>query len=546
MILRTIPGTNVPICQHLERAIVDPPHHRIRPMDSRISLVFLFCCFTPLACQTPDPSLIKRPNILIISLDDMNDWIEPMGGHPQAQTPNLDSFSKSSMTFRRAYTASPSCNPSRTALFSGKAPWVTGVYNNPQIWRHVVGDEKMMPEYFRDAGYWVAGAGKIYHNNMPDPRSWDAYFPDPIQHFPKYWLPVRDQATSEKRFERTDNEIREDNPQGVTFTMPPFPGMYIAFDFEPLSVSTEETGDYSSVAWVSEQLKIKHDKPFFLAAGIYRPHLPWYVPQEYYDKFPLEDIQLPQLLDSDTDDLPESGKRIAQNRYHERVTEAGLWDEAVQGYLASINFADALVGKLLADLQQSEYADNTIVVIFSDHGWQLGEKGHWRKFALWEDVLNTVLMIRVPEGIAGLPSGSFKGGVSERPVSLLDVFPTLTELAGIEAKVEISGRSLVPLLADPDREWDQPVVSVFGDGHYSVIQGDWHYIRYEDGGEELYNLTGDPHEWYNLASDEDQLKRKQFLASSIPEQRAEAIKTGPIRWADVLDGTTDLYQPAQK
>jgi len=132
---------------------VDPPPHPIRPMDSRISLVFLFCCFTPLACQAPDPSLTKRPNILIISLDDMNNWIEPMGGHPQAQTPNLESFSKSSMTFRRAYTASPSCNPSRTALFSGKAPWVTGVYNNPQIWRHVVGDEKMMPEYFRDAGY---------------------------------------------------------------------------------------------------------------------------------------------------------------------------------------------------------------------------------------------------------------------------------------------------------------------------------------------------------------------------------------------------------
>ena len=127
------------------------------------------------------------PNILVISLDDMNDWIGPMGGHPQAQTPNLDAFAREGLTFRRAYTVSPSCNPSRTAMFSGKAPWVTGLYENRQTWRHVVGDELMMPEYFREAGYWVAGAGKIYHGNMPDPRGWDDYFPSPVKHMPDYW-----------------------------------------------------------------------------------------------------------------------------------------------------------------------------------------------------------------------------------------------------------------------------------------------------------------------------------------------------------------------
>jgi len=512
-------------------------------MTSRWSPLFLLLVLSLASCGRQGPAIIERPNILIISLDDMNDWIGPMGGHPQALTPSLDSFAETALTFRRAYTASPSCNPSRTAMFSGKAPWVTGLYNNPQIWRHVVGDEKMMPEHFRDAGYFVAGAGKIYHGNMPDPRSWDAYFPDSVRHMPKYWLPIRDESNGDTRFELTDNEIREDDPKGVTFSMPPFSGMYIAFDFEPLPVSTEETGDYSSVQWISEQFKRDHEKPFFLAAGIYRPHLPWYVPQEYFDKFPLESIQLPELLASDLDDVPEAGQRVARNRYHERVIEAGLWEEAVQGYLSSINYADALVGKLLADLEASAYADNTIVVIFSDHGWQLGEKQHWRKFALWEDVLNTVLMIRVPEGIPGLPAGNYSGGASEQNVSLMDVFPTLTELAGIGPKQDISGRSIIPLLANPDAEWDYPVVSVYGDGHYSVIHGDWHYIRYKEGGEELYNLSADPHEWINLALNEDQVERKTHLASFIPTDRASVVPTGSLRWSDVLEDASILNRP---
>jgi len=510
------------------------------------SLLLLLAGFLSISCSSEAPATIEQPNILLISLDDMNNWIGPMGGHPQALTPNLDSFALSGFTFQNAYTASPSCNPSRTAMMSGKAPWVTGVYNNPQIWRHVLGDEKMLPELFRDAGYSTGGAGKIYHNNMPDPRSWDAYFPDSIQHFPDYWLPVQDEATGEKSFALTDNEIREDGSERVTFTMPVFQGMYMAFDFAPLPVTTEETGDYSSVNWVSEQLQKDHDKPFFLAAGIYRPHLPWYVPQKYYDKFPLEDVQLPELLQTDAEDLPAEGQSIARNRYHDRIIEAGLWDEAVQGYLASINYADDLVGKLLTDLEASGHADNTIVVIFSDHGWQLGEKGHWRKFALWEDVLNTVLMIRVPKGVKGLPEGSYVGGDSDRNVSLLDVLPTLLDLAGIEPKEGVSGRSIVPLLANPDAEWNEPVVSVYGDNRYSVIQGDWHYILYEEGGEELYNLVDDPHEWENLASLAEHNALIVTLAGHIPTERAELVETARPIWADIQDGTIDLYHPAEK
>ncbi|MFT5514889.1 MAG: arylsulfatase A-like enzyme [Rhodothermales bacterium] len=513
-------------------------------MSGRLScLLLLPCVMAFAACAPTEPAPTTQPNILMISVDDLNNWIEPLGGHPQAQTPNFAAFARQSMVFTRSFAASPSCNPSRTALMTGKAPHVTGVYQNPQIWRHILPNEVTLPQYFRNAGYWAGGAGKNFHNNMPDPISWDDYFPSKIRHMPEYFLPELDPITGQAGFTLQDNEIREDDPKGVTFTMPPFDRMYIAFDFAPLPVSVEETGDYSSVKWISDQLKKSHDKPFFLAAGLYRPHLPWYVPQEFYDKFPLDQVQLPKTLAGDQGDLPEGGKRTANTPYHQKVEEAGLWREAVQGYLASINYADHLVGELLQALEDSEYADNTIVVIYSDHGWQLGEKEHWRKFALWQNVLNTVMMVKVPDGIEGMDAGVFRPGISNRGVSLVDIFPTLTELAGLPAKAGITGQSLVPLLKEPDAAWDRPVVSVLGDKNYSVIQGDWHLIRYDDEAQyELYNMADDPEEWTNLASLASQAERIRELESYIPTDRAPSVRTAPIRWADVLSGETKFYQ----
>jgi arylsulfatase A-like enzyme len=484
----------------------------------------------------PAGSSRKKPNILLISVDDLNNWIEPLGGHPQAQTPNLAEFAKESVNFSNAYCASPSCNPSRTALMTGKHPWITGLYSNPQIWRHVLPDEVTLPEYFKKAGYWAAGAGKIYHGNMPDPRSWDEYFPSKIKHMPDYYLPAKDPETGEKYFTMTDNEIREDDPKGVTFNMPVFDRMYIAFDFEPLPFETEQTGDYSSVKWVMDQLNKKHDKPFFLACGIYRPHLPWYVPQKFFDKFPLDQVQLPKVLENDWEDLPERAKRTARGIYHKNVTKAGLWKKAVQGYLASINYADHLVGQLLQALKESEFADNTIVVIYSDHGWQLGEKQHWRKFALWENVTNSILMIKAPIGCPGLPSGSQNGVGCDRNVSLVDIFPTLTELCGLNLKEGITGNNIIPLLKDPKMKWDNPVVSSLGENHYSVIKDEWHYINYNGEEEELYNLNEDPEEWYNLADDNGLQSLKKKLKEYIPKERHEFVKTDPIRWEDVLSG----------
>lgn len=479
----------------------------------------------------------QRPNVLFVSVDDLNNWIEPLGGHPQAQTPNLQKLANQSVNFKKAYCASPSCNPSRTALLTGKHPHVTGLYTNPQIWRHVLPNEVTLPEYFKQAGYWVGGAGKIFHNNMPDPRSWDEYFPSKIKHMPEYYLPAYDSTSNSKYFTKTDNEIREDDPKGVTFNMPVFKKMYVAFDFEPLPFKTAQTGDYSSANWISEQLKKKHDKPFFLACGLYRPHLPWYVPQEFYDKFPLDKVQLPKIYKEDWNDLPTAAQKTAsRGGYHKHIIEAGLWRSAVQGYLASINYADHLVGQLLQNLEDSEYANNTIVVIYSDHGWQLGEKQHWRKFALWENVINTVLMIKVPKGAKGLPSGSKNGTVCNRNVSLVDLFPTLTKLCGLKSKEGITGHNLIPLLDNPTRAWDHPVITSLGDNNFSIVKGKWHYINYNDTEEELYNLTEDPEEWYNLAGDVSYNIIKKQLKEIIPKERHELVRTDPIRWEDVLSG----------
>jgi len=279
----------------------------------------VLCCAAIAACSggaDPTASSATPPNILFISVDDLNDWIEPLGGHPQARTPNLDRLAGEGVLFTRAYTPSPSCNPARTALLTGQHTYTSGMYSNYQYWREVMPEVVTMPRYFSDNGYWSAGAGKIFHNGMPDPRSWDAYYPSLERHMPRYTRPV----------------------PGGTVNMPAFENMYGDFDWAPLDIPDEETADYGSVQWIIEQMQREHDEPFFLAAGIYRPHVPWYVPREYFEMFPLESIQLPALLENDLDDIPERGLELARRggNYHEHVLAADQWREAVQGYLPAL------------------------------------------------------------------------------------------------------------------------------------------------------------------------------------------------------------------
>jgi arylsulfatase A-like enzyme len=446
-----------------------------------------------------------RPNVLFISVDDLNDWIEPLGGHPQVQTPNLKRFASQSVNFTHNYCASASCNPSRTALLTGQHCYTSGLYSNYQVWREVLPDAVTLPKYFSQNGYWSAGAGKIFHNNMPDPQSWDDYFPSKQKHMPDYFMPK----------------------PGETVNMPVFQDMYTAFDWSPIDIPDEQTGDYSSVAWVISQLKRDHTRPFFLACGIYRPHLPWYVPQKYFDMFPLESVQLPRILENDLDDVGERAREIAYRGggYHKHVLEAVQWKQAVQGYLAAIAYADALVGVLLDALANSPYAKNTIIILWSDHGWQLGEKEHWRKFALWENVLRTVLMVRVPDGTLGLPEGSVAGARCDRITSLMDIFPTLVELCGFPQKDGVDGNSLVPLLKSPEADWDYPAISTYDFSEFSVRTPDWRYTRYIDDSEELYDHRKDSEEWINLADNPEYKDIKEQLSRHIPENPAPLVDT---------------------
>lgn len=490
-------------------------------MRSRISVLVLFSAIllsvraNPLLGQETASS--SQPNVLFVAIDDLNDWIEPLGGHPQAKTPNLNRLAREAMTFSRAYCPSPGCNPSRTAVMSGLAPYTSGVYSNYQDWREVIEGHQCIGAYFREHNYYSAGAGKIFHYHMVDPASWDAYWPSQEQNMPKEAMP-----------DKTRSSLAKGNGEpALTMSMPPFDMMYGMFDWFPLSATDKEMGDYQSVDYIIDQLNQDHDRPFFLACGIYRPHLPWYVPQKYFDMFPLDEVELPRVKEQDLSDVGERAVDIAQRggNYHQHVVEAGQWREAVQGYLASTTFADAMLGRLLDALESSPHANNTIVVVWSDHGWQLGEKSHWRKFALWENVVRSVLMIKTPEGSDALPEGNVRGAMCHRVVSLQDIYPTLVDLCGLPTNHRIDGRSLVPLLRDPELNWDYPAITTYHFSEFSIRNERWRYTIYIDGSEELYDHESDPEEWTNLAGVPEYQAIKREMASHVPEDPSPLEQT---------------------
>ena len=382
------------------------------------------------ASDDPRARKQNRPNVLFISVDDLNDWIGVLGGHPQARTPNIDRLADSGMLFTNAHCPAPACNPSRTAIMTGIAPNRSGLYDNRQKMREVLPQAELIPKYFSRHGYWSAGSGKILHYFIDAP-SWDTYFPakETENPFPRTLYP----------------EKRPVNlPRGG-------PWQYVETDWAALDATDEEFGgDWLVSEWIGKQLSKPHDQPFFLACGIYRPHEPWFVPKKYFDAFPLEEIQLPPgYKEDDLDDLPPAGKRRGPNRYFAHIQKHDQWKQGIQGYLASIAFADAMIGRVLDALDSGPHRDNTIVVLWSDHGWHLGEKQHWQKFTAWRLCTRVPLIVRVPQGTPGLPEGTRAGQRCTQPVNLLSLYPTLAELAGLPAKTGNDGPSLIPLLRNP-------------------------------------------------------------------------------------------------
>lgn len=456
-------------------------------MKSFNTLVLLaFCCaFTNCNKQSEEKT---KKNILFISVDDLNDWVGVLKGRPQATTPNIDRLASQGVLFTNAHTAAPACNPSRVAVMTGLYPTSTGIYHNNQPWRPVLPNTVTMPEYFRSNGYTAMGAGKIYHVPYPDPKAWDYYYPSKTKTKPDDPLP----------------EVLPSN--GI-----PNKGW---FDWGPLKNNNKDMGDYKVAEWVIDQLGKSHEKPFFLAAGMWRPHLPWFVPEEYFNHYPLDSVQLPPYLDNDLEDIPAEGVKMAKrSNDHERVIEYNQWKQAVQGYLASIEFADAQVGRILDALNKSKYRDNTTVVLWSDHGWHLGEKEAWRKFTLWERSTRVTFMIVDPEVT--------KPGISSRPINLIDVFPTLIDLTGLPKKEDLDGLSLLPLLKLNESNWSsRPSITTHGRGNHAIRDDRWRYIKYSDGSEELYNHQNDDNEWTNLTNNAEYFEVKTRLAKWIPQNEA--------------------------
>jgi arylsulfatase A-like enzyme len=441
-------------------------------------LLTLSASVTPLWAADPGPA--AKPNVLFVAIDDLNHWVGYLGRNLQVRTPNLDRLAYRGVRFTHSYCASPVCNPSRTALLSGLRPSTTGVYHNGHDWRKIIPEDRTLMTTFRKNGYYVAGAGKIYHERFRRESEWDAYL---------------------------EKDANDPEPKGKDTGVG-------TIRFAPLDCDDHELRDYRIVQWTIDQLNKKHDKPFFLACGIHKPHLPWYVPRKYYDLYPLDKIILPKVLDTDLDDVPPAGVQMAKPwGDHAAILKAGRWKEAVQAYLAAISFTDALVGRLIDALDKSPYKDNTIVVLWSDHGWHLGEKLHWRKFTLWEEATRAPLIWIVP----GLTKPN---SVCHRTVDFMSVYPTLTDVCGLPTPKHVEGVSFRALLTNPDARWDLPARTTFQFNNHAVRTEQWRYIRYHDGGEELYDETKDPLEWTNLAAKPEYAAVKKELAKWLPRVNA--------------------------
>lgn len=448
----------------------------------------------------------KHYNVLFVAVDDLNDWIGAYGGNPQTITPNLDVLASKGVTFTNAQCAVPLCNPSRTAIMTGIRASTSGVYRNSHLFREaeVLKNIQTIPQYFSSYGYKTMSMGKIFHHPegvFADSISWDKM---------KHLTGVR----MNKHSLKSDSMNANGMPVKNSFQR--------GLDWGVIDkLSTPETSDYQTAKWAANELRKNHEKPFFLACGIFRPHLPWFLPQKYFDKFPLESIQLPDIDENDLDDIPRIGQHMSggldpENDYL-RIKKYKKQKEAVQAYLAAVNYADECVGVLMDVLAKSEYADNTIVVFWGDHGWHLGEKLHYRKFVLWEESCRVPLMMVVP----GLTE---KGVKCSRPVNLIDLYPTLIELCNLPRKDDLQGMSIVPLLKDISVKWDRPSLSTMGPNRHSLRSEQYRFIQYEDGSEELYDHCIDPTEINNLANKKEYEKVLKEFRTWLPVDNVPEIK----------------------
>ena len=480
--------------------------------------IIQFICFGLLlldgSVSSVDANDESRPNVLLIVVDDLNDWIGCLGGHPQAKTPNIDRLAKAGVLFENAHCQGPICGPSRASILSGFYPHTTGVYQQPS--RDLLAEDEvffkgqLLPEYFSRNGYQTFAVGKVTYGY----RHQTAF-----DHYGGKFDGAGPKPAKGRRF---------------NYFLPDVPFTGTQTDWAPFPDRDEKMPDFRSAGWAREVLAQSHDRPFFLAVGFNRPHVPWYVPEKWFAPFPLDEIVLPPVMDNDLDDIPEIGVKIHElPKYPSlkflRANDNEQFKKCVQAYLACNYFVDHQVGRVLESLEQSDYAKNTLVILVSDHGYHLGEKSRVSKHSLWEESTRVPLVI-LPPGDSELRN-KVAGRKSSKPVELIDLYPTLTEMCGLPLKASNEGRSLKPLMEEPSMEWRFAALTTYARKNHSLRTERYRYIRYENGAEELYDHQFDPEEWENIAGDPEQAELIFRFRLELPRRDAKyhaATKKGPI------------------
>lgn len=438
----------------------------------------------------------KKPNVLFIAIDDMNDWTTLFDKENPIKTPNLEKLADRGAFFTRGYCSSPACNPSRASIMTGTRPHKTGIYGNSSDWRSALPEAKTLQQYFREHGYYVGGAGKIFHHHA------DWAFHDNAS-FDEFLL----------------MKINEPYPPSKLNGLKWYGSRNT--DWGPWPEHIEETADFRTSSYAIEFLQREHTKPFFLNVGIYKPHSPFFAPEEYFEDYPKETLTMPSLKEDDWKDLPSGAEKLLEDKkwFWKGMMQAVEEDpeayrEFIQAYQACASFADAMLGRVIEALDQSPYRESTVIVLWSDHGFHLGEKEHIEKFALWEKTTHVPYIIVAPGQVA-------PGTVIEKPVDLTTLYPTLAELCGLEKPEGIDGRSVVPLLKG-DTSFP-PALMTYMKGNHAIRTERWRYIQYADGSEELYDHDKDPYEWNNLARQEAYAKVVDELGGHVPQENADQV-----------------------
>jgi len=428
-----------------------------------------------------------KPNVLMICLDDLNDWVGCLGGHPDVKSPHIDRLAASGRNFTNAHCVVPVCSASRVSIMSGVHAVTHGSYELGPAYQRIkrLEDVPCVQAFFKANGYRTYAGGKVLHHG----------FGGSLQNAIDVALP---------------------GGRGGPRPTPPLNWPGGAWDWGAYPDTDDGMGDYRLAKNAADVLRKEHDKPFFLSVGIFRPHVPMLVPQKWFDLYDREKISLPKAPLEDLDDLSTNFRgRLFVEPIHGEVVKRGAWRGMVHAYLACVSFADMCVGTVLKGLEEGPNRDDTIVVLWSDHGFHLGEKQKWAKRTLWEESTRTPLIVAGP---------GVKPGACREAVSLLDIYPTLVELCELPANRHLEGISLVPQLEDPGAERTVPVLSSSFYGNHSVRTRDWRYIRYKDGAEELYDHRADPDEFKNLASFPAHAGRKASLVRWLPEDPAPEVK----------------------